>query len=87
MTRKRAISLIELIDKIAGIHGFTFADIYSKRKTGQLTAARADIGTAAHNAGYSYPQIGRATNKHHTTYVKLANMAKLAELAKRKAAK
>ncbi len=65
---ERVSFLHEMITMAAKVHGVTVADLQSDLRRGRLPYVRGAIGCVAHEThGYSYPEIGRALNKHHTT--------------------
>lgn len=51
-------------------------DARSNRKTDRLVAVRQIIATQARAAGYSYPTIGRALNRDHSTIMYAVGAAK-----------
>ena len=60
--------LDDIIAIAARASDVTVADLQSNRKNRKLAHIRGVISWYAHEEhGYSYPQIGRAMCKHHTT--------------------
>ncbi len=51
--------------------GFSPELILSKRRDRPLVNARQHIAVGLREKGYSYPQIGRVMNRHHTSIMHL----------------
>jgi chromosomal replication initiation ATPase DnaA len=49
--------------------GITTDDMRSKRKTRAIADARAEYAWRGHNAGFSFPQLGRFLHKDHSAMV------------------
>lgn len=63
--------LARLVAQRAKDRGLTIADICGPATTLHISAVRRGIAQAARAEGYTYQQIGRALNRHHTTIVSL----------------
>lgn len=70
-SERNAISLRQIMEQTATKYGVTVHDLKSNRRTrGALMQARFEVCWRAKNETYcSYPQIGRALNKDHTSAI------------------
>ena len=55
------------INHAAEHHGVTVADIKGRSRLGPVVAARQDVFLALREAGWSFPRIGRAMGRDHST--------------------
>ena len=55
------------ISRAAEHHGVTVAEIKGRSRLGPVVAARQDVFLALREAGWSFPRIGRAMGRDHST--------------------
>ena len=55
------------ISRAAEHHGVTVAEIKGRSRLGHVVAARQDVFLALREAGWSFPRIGRAMGRDHST--------------------
>ena len=55
------------INRAAEHHGVTVAEIKGRSRLGRAAAARQDVFLALREAGWSFPRIGRAMGRDHST--------------------
>ena len=55
------------ISRAAEHHGVTVAEIKGRSRLGPAAAARQDVFLALREAGWSFPRIGRAMGRDHST--------------------
>ena len=55
------------INRAAEHHGVTAAEIKGRSRLGSVVAARQDVFLLLREAGWSFPRIGRAMSRDHTT--------------------
>ena len=55
------------INRAAEHHGVTVAEIKGRSRLGHVVAARQDAFLALREAGWSFPRIGRAMGRNHST--------------------
>ena len=55
------------INRAAEHHGVTVAEIKGRSRLGPAAAARQDVFLALREAGWSFPRIGRAMGRDHST--------------------
>lgn len=70
-----AKELAELLEAIAGDHDLTVEVIVGHSNEAPLVKARREFAKQARARGYSFPVIGRAMGRHHTTVINLLNGA------------
>lgn len=68
----RELQLATLLLEAASIADVTVDEMLSKSHSATLVHARRIFVQFARDHGYSYPQIGRALHRHHTTVISLA---------------
>lgn len=61
--------LARLTVRAATAHGFTLSALRSDSRKRSLFRCRQSIATQAREEGFSFPQIGRALNRDHSTVV------------------
>jgi chromosomal replication initiation ATPase DnaA len=61
------VNPLDTIATVARQRGLKVADILGPRRFPELVAARREIAQLLSDEGLSYPSIGRAMNRHHTT--------------------
>ncbi len=57
----------DLVGKVANEHRVGIELLLSRRRTKTIAKARTELYVELHNAGLSYPEIGRCTGRDHTT--------------------
>lgn len=62
-----------VLEDAATRHNVDAAAILGPRRHAPLVEARADVARRLRDAGWSFPKIGRALNRHHTTIMHLVN--------------
>lgn len=67
----RPPELQELMETVAKRHEMSVGELVEKRSSQRYVKARADFCIMAKGMGYSFPQIGKALGRHHTTVVHL----------------
>ena len=55
------------ISRAAEHHGVTVAEIKGRSRLGAVVAARQDVFLALRESGWSFPRIGRAMGRDHST--------------------
>lgn len=59
----------EIAGHAAAYFGHTLAKITAPGRDPAIVRLRQRIAFIAHHAGYSYPRIGRALDRHHSTII------------------
>jgi len=67
----RGHSLSGMLATCAKAFGFTVEQLVSPSHSHSLVAARREFAHEARRGGYSFPEIGRALRRHHTTIMHL----------------
>jgi chromosomal replication initiation ATPase DnaA len=67
--------LADLLTKTCIKHGMAEVQVVEGGNSAPLVRVRADFSVLAHNLGYSYPEIGKALHRHHTSIVHLVQKA------------
>lgn len=65
-----------ILEEIASQHGSPVAELRSSKKWPALVSARRHFSKVAREAGFSFPAIGRALDRHHTTIIHLVKAEK-----------
>ena len=60
-------SMLEIAASVAGKHRLGVKDLKGQNKYRRVAQPRQEAMWEMHQAGYSYPQIGRFLNRDHTT--------------------
>lgn len=75
LTPLRELQLATLLLEAAGVGGVSVDEMLSKSHSATLVHARRVFVQFARDQGFSYPQIGYALHRHHTTVIHLAKTA------------
>jgi chromosomal replication initiation ATPase DnaA len=67
----RAGGLAAILDSCSAAFGFTVHELAGPSHSRALVAARREFAREARRQGYSFPEIGRALGRHHTTIMHL----------------
>lgn len=67
------MSATDALELVAIGFGMTTAEIIGPRRWPRHVAARAMVASLLRGDGWSYPEIGRALKRHHTTVMHLLN--------------
>lgn len=70
-------SLGELIDTPCRYYGVSREQLFSPERTANVVHARDSIALLLHDAGWSYPKIGRLLGRHHTSVHRAAHRARV----------
>jgi len=70
-----AATLPELVASVCEGHGISESELVGRRRIRHLVSARRDFVVLARSHGYSYPAIGRALRRDHTSCIHLARTA------------
>lgn len=65
--------LVELLTRICTRNGLDNSIVINGPQTASLVRVRQEFSVEAHKLGYSFPEIGRAINRHHTSIVHLVH--------------
>lgn len=66
----RAWCLDQIIEKAAGRHGVSSLEIKSTARDRAVVAARVEVWKYLRTLGWSYPRIGKAFGRDHTSVFK-----------------
>jgi chromosomal replication initiation ATPase DnaA len=67
----RVSQIGELLRQTCNEFGVAVADVQAKNNVACVVRVRRHFSRRAHNNGFSYPEIGRAICKHHSTIMHL----------------
>lgn len=65
------ITIADILDAATLVTGIRSSQIVARNNTPRMVALRRAICEVAHDAGHSYPSIGRGLLRHHSTIVVL----------------
>ena len=69
-------SLADLLECVSEETGIPIVEMLEKNNSAKVVNARRKVAILARERGYSYPQIGAALGKHHTTVIHLVKQSK-----------
>jgi chromosomal replication initiation ATPase DnaA len=65
------LTVLSVCEKVGRVHGLSLVEITGERKTNKHVEARQEIVRICREHGISYPRIGEAMNRDHTSIMNL----------------